>query len=46
VREDWAPEKHALAALFAAMTPARRQMLRIVGREAPHVIDVLEPLDR
>lgn len=46
VREDWSAQKQGLVALFGAMTPARSQMLHIVKRDAPHFIDLLEPLDR
>lgn len=45
VREDWSAEKHGLVALFQAMTPARRKMLRIVEHDKPHVIDLLEPFE-
>ena len=45
-REDWSAGKHGLTALFAAMTPARRQMIHVAARDTPHVIDLLQPLDR
>ena len=44
-REDWSAGKHGLTALFAAMTPARRQMIHVAARDTPRVIDLLQPLD-
>jgi len=41
VREDWSPQKHSLAALFAAH-PDFAKKVRIVEESKPHVINLLD----
>lgn len=43
VREDWSPQKHSLAALFAA-DPAFAAKVRVVEADEPHLIDLLDPV--
>ena len=43
VRENWSPKTHGLAALFSAH-PALEANLEIVEPDAPHLIDLLDPV--
>ncbi len=43
VREDWSPGKNSLASFFAAH-PDFAKKVRIVDKDAAHVIDLLDPL--
>lgn len=43
VREDWSPEEHSLAALFAA-EPAFGAKVLVVAEDEAHVIDLRDPL--
>ena len=43
-RADWSPAKQSLGAFFTPARLAAGQQLRIVGKSAPHVIDLLDPL--
>ena len=42
-RADWSPAKQSLGAFFTPGRLAAGQQLRIVGKSAPHVIDLLDP---
>jgi hypothetical protein len=44
VRPDWSPKKHSLEALFAERR-FPKERLSIVDAEAPHIIDLLDPVD-
>jgi hypothetical protein len=43
-REDWSAAKHSLVALFKKHPLTGGQKLHIVQEDAPHVIDLLDPL--
>jgi hypothetical protein len=45
VRPDWSPAANSLGAFFAAHPDTARRV-RVVDADAPHVVDLLEPLDR
>jgi hypothetical protein len=42
----WSAERHGLTTLFGAMTSAGKRMFNFVSPGTPHVIDLLQPLDR
>jgi beta-lactamase superfamily II metal-dependent hydrolase len=44
VRPDWSPEEHSLTAFFAGLELTGRQELLIVGDDAPHIINLLDPV--
>jgi len=43
-RADWWPPKQSLTAFFTPGRLAAGQQIRVVGKSAPHVIDLLDPL--